>query len=603
MVKKYAILLVRVSTLQQDYEPQVEDLKQFAKSKGYNTFKIIQTKESGLVEYGKKVGLNELFSFTEQNPKYKVVFATEISRLSRRQSVLHKIKEWLVKNQIQLFVKDYNFFLLDESGQLNEDSNLRFSLWGMFAESELRQKKERFQRAKKAYMEMGLSISGRTLFGYEKFRTNSGKNSLKIHPQNAEIVRTIYNWYLNGIDSSRESVSIKGIAIECIKRGFPRYTHSKRNINKLLKEEGYTGVKVTNNKRKNPLFDQEENSNESKYIISNNKIIYPIIIDDDTFKKVKKKLKENNSKVDKSTVNCTILSKILRCNSCGSSLIGNYRKVEGRDTSTYRCSSRTSLKNCKNKQSISMSMIDSAIWCMLKSDFVLFSEVVKSAIVKNEYTKFTTQEKAIEKRVKEIDENLEIFNQRLKNLSTVNSIETNTFLDTMISKIENLTKEKRSLTQEGLKLKNNQIVHQENYTKTLKELQKNPKNIEKSKETIRKCVATFIESVDVVFHNSKYSIIKVFIAIPRNLENSIKKDEKIKKVRYIILDKTVTQDIKAYKFQFELEMMKNGMVHLNFSPTSSKNKLKSVSVELFKLGDVAEKYMYRFQYSKLTFNG
>ena len=41
---------------------------------------------------------------------------------------------------------------------------------------------------------------------------------------------------------------IKKITLECIKRGFPKYTHSKRNINKLLKEEGYVGEKTTNNK-------------------------------------------------------------------------------------------------------------------------------------------------------------------------------------------------------------------------------------------------------------------------------------------------------------------------------------------------------------------
>ena len=44
MKDKFAILLVRVSTFSQDYEPQIKDLKKYASERGYTKFKIIETK-------------------------------------------------------------------------------------------------------------------------------------------------------------------------------------------------------------------------------------------------------------------------------------------------------------------------------------------------------------------------------------------------------------------------------------------------------------------------------------------------------------------------------------------------------------------------------
>ena len=49
MSSNCAILLVRVSTMEQDYDPQIDDLKKYANSRGYTKLKIIETKESGLV--------------------------------------------------------------------------------------------------------------------------------------------------------------------------------------------------------------------------------------------------------------------------------------------------------------------------------------------------------------------------------------------------------------------------------------------------------------------------------------------------------------------------------------------------------------------------
>jgi hypothetical protein len=55
---------------------------------------------------------------------------------------------------------------------------------------------------------------------------------------------------------------------------------------------------------------------------------------------------------------------------------GNYRLSKGREANSYRCTSRASAIPCGNTQSIGMLMIDSAIWCLIKSDKELLKKVI-----------------------------------------------------------------------------------------------------------------------------------------------------------------------------------------------------------------------------------
>jgi hypothetical protein len=68
----------------------------------------------------------------------------------------------------------------------------------LFAESEVT-KLERFVRKRKELMVMGLSIGGKLLFGYDSNRKQ--KNTLVVNDEQATIVRTIFNWYINGLNN------------------------------------------------------------------------------------------------------------------------------------------------------------------------------------------------------------------------------------------------------------------------------------------------------------------------------------------------------------------------------------------------------------------
>ena len=339
------VILTRVSTSEQNLDPQIVDVNKYAKSKGFDVFHIIETKESGLINYKNREGTNELYDFLMQNSNYRTVICTEMSRLGRSQADLHCIKEWLIKNKIQFYLKDRDYRLFNENGKVNESDALMFAMYGYFAENEAKTKKDRFKRSKQYWNEIGVSHSGRLLFGYKKIPYDEKRNKYVIDEIQSSEIQQIFFWYAHGIDSYIPNPSIRQIALHSIKKVFSNYTHIKRNVNKLLKEEAYLGFKTTNNKRKNPLYSSDNNS-EPKYIQTNTNIKYPIIINQELFDLVQAKLRTNNIKSDKANVHITLLSKLIVCPECSRYLLGEYRNRNEEKKYGYRCSATRNIIKC-----------------------------------------------------------------------------------------------------------------------------------------------------------------------------------------------------------------------------------------------------------------
>jgi DNA invertase Pin-like site-specific DNA recombinase len=558
MENKCAILLVRVSTEIQDYDAQIFDLESFAKKKGFTHFKKIETKESGLISIDQRTGTNEMFNFIEENPNYNTVFATEISRLARRQSTLHIIKDWLVKNKIQLFLKDSDFKLLNEKNKLTTEGEMMFSLFGIFAETEINQKKLRFSREKKRLMAIGLSISGKALFGYERKLTETKQNKLVHHKENSEVVRKIFNWYLNGIDSDRE-VSINQINMKCIKLNYPKYTHSKRNINKLLKEEAYTGLKVTNNKWKNPMFKFDET--EEEYLYSNNEIFYgKPIIDRETFDAVQSKLKQKNTTVDKSTKHVTLLAKLIVCPTCGKYFQGDYRIKDGYIKHTYRCGSRSTPYKCSNSQAFSMTMLDGAIWSLIKSDLSLLAKQIVEHDPKEEVLKQNNELINLELKEKEYREKIRKENLRFNvYINNPESAEPD-FFNNFEKKIKILNNSIKNILNERAKIKTALTIRNEELNDIEFVINSNLDNIENSKELLKKYINIFIENIQVKLHNKKFTVISINFKVHGCNKLIMTNDKTAKfieasysKSTCIILDKKQTLKIKAVKTNQDIQ--------------------------------------------------
>ena len=374
---KKCVCVGRVSTSSQSQTAQTSDLEEFAHRRGYDKIKVFFTTESGFLEYDKKQGWNLVTDFFDSHKDYKVLIVPEISRLSRKEHILHIIKDYLITNKIQLIIKDINFTLFNEFGQVPKGNDVIFALYASLADSEMRQKKERFKRALHDLRIQGFSIGGKVLFGYTRhYELKDGKmrSTYRINETEREEIIQIYKWYAYGIDGDLRNTTILTITQECIARGFSKYLHSKRNVNKCLKEEAYTGCKTTHNRTPNPEYHNYKKMDAPKYVNTETYICkYPIIFDGELAnlpELVKSRMQKNNSRysdgseIDKSRKHTTILARLLPCPICGRYLVAEYRKRgNGWPSYTYRCAhSRGVIEKCGFSSIISMRMIDSVVW-------------------------------------------------------------------------------------------------------------------------------------------------------------------------------------------------------------------------------------------------
>lgn len=78
-----AVIYARVSTKSQDYDRQLNDLREYAKRMGYEIVKEFAEKISGAKKVVEREAMTELLSFVEAKHIDKVLIY-ECSRLSRR---------------------------------------------------------------------------------------------------------------------------------------------------------------------------------------------------------------------------------------------------------------------------------------------------------------------------------------------------------------------------------------------------------------------------------------------------------------------------------------------------------------------------------------
>lgn len=123
MMKK-CILMVRVSTEQQSYDAQMQELHELAIKSGYSKDCItpVAEKESGIkLSEEERAGLNRMKELVETG-EYDCVLAWEISRIARRKKILFSILEYLTERKIQLIIKEphrqvskYSYLCRDET--------------------------------------------------------------------------------------------------------------------------------------------------------------------------------------------------------------------------------------------------------------------------------------------------------------------------------------------------------------------------------------------------------------------------------------------------------------------------------------------------------
>jgi DNA invertase Pin-like site-specific DNA recombinase len=598
---KCAVILVRVSTSIQDFEPQIHDLIKYAESKGFSKIHRIQTKETGLADIKNKQGFEELVSFINENPEYNTVFATELSRIGRKQSVLHEIKDWFIKNKIQLYLKDTGYSLLNDDGSVSAAGEIMFTLFGYFAESEIKTKKERFKRSKLLLNSEGYSISGKRLFGYNREKDPiRNKNKYVINAVEADEIRKIYLLYSKGINNNPKETSISKLVNYCIGLNFSKYTKSKRNMNKLLKEQAYIGEKITDNKRKNPNY--IPGNGEDQYIITRNKMIYPQIISQELFYSVQDRLRENNSNCDKTNKHVTILSKLLRCPSCKRFFTAQYRyNSDGKSQCSYRCNYTRSLKSCGNWKSISMRLIDSTIWSYIKSDISFIWNYLVD--LKKDHELFELQINNLNNRKSTLIQNLDSKNRRFNALVFHDELSEKEGFEEYERSANKLKKEINKLDSEIISLNEKILIDKKEYQENLDQrIIDDIDKIEINKKRIEQVVKLFIKEIELIFQNVRFSVIK--INLNDGLTTNSNSPDYKNYYSHVVIDKRDTNKVRVIKvidfihFDTDSFYFKDQKIELNQLFENNWNDRSLIDV--FQEENQMNIFIKEFQYVKLN---
>lgn len=195
-----AILFTRASTFIQDTQSQIDALKAEALRCGYREEDLIQIDyhESAISkEMDERLGLIDLKKHIDFDKSIDCVFVYEISRLSRKTTMLYQIRDYLIDNQIQLICcKPYMRLL--ENGKMSQTASILFSLFSTMSESEMMIKKERFKRGKQKLVDEGKKAAGAVIFGYMK---DEDKRCVA-HPLHSKMVVDIFKHYVDTQDTS-----------------------------------------------------------------------------------------------------------------------------------------------------------------------------------------------------------------------------------------------------------------------------------------------------------------------------------------------------------------------------------------------------------------
>ena len=189
------IALVRVSTAAQSLDSQSEKVKQAILNDGYDESDIIPVEDiesASKLSEEERSGLNKLKRHIETE-EVSAVYAYEISRISRKVSIVYSIRDYLIAHKVDLVILNPYFHLLNPDGSMSTNASITFGIFASLAEQETYLRVERITRGKQRKAAEGKLSQGYPIFGF----TVDSDHYIIHHPKQAPIVREIYERYAN----------------------------------------------------------------------------------------------------------------------------------------------------------------------------------------------------------------------------------------------------------------------------------------------------------------------------------------------------------------------------------------------------------------------
>ena len=346
-----AVAYYRVSTDTQEYNRQRQDVIDECKRRKLNIQEEFGEKQSG--KNREREVLSEMLNYLDNSSDIDYVVIHELSRLGRTRQVVETI-EYLHERNIGLITLKENLTTLKEDKTIDKSSNLIVELLTSINSYELDTTKYRSKSGiRQSRLAGNAAGSHNHPYGYKK----EGK-LLVIDDEEAEIIRTIFNLYLEGngtklIANYLNNHNIPTRTQKIIDLGLNKKEYKYKlewvdgTIYSILKHEIYIG------KRKHAIRKVDGFKKKFEYEYFEQPQLQ--IIEKNTFEEVQRRLTNNVSKSNehKKKFNYLLDRKKIECGVCKRNYYA-HKRSSGKDNRYICLSKRYKRKNdlenniCKN---------------------------------------------------------------------------------------------------------------------------------------------------------------------------------------------------------------------------------------------------------------
>lgn len=417
-------------------------LLKLAKEKNLNIVKIYEEIVSG-ESLMHRPEMLELLKDVE-NKKYDAVLVMDVDRLGRgNMQEQGLILETFKKSGTKIITprKIYN---------LDDEFDEEYSEFEAFmARKELKMINRRLQRGRVRSIEDGNYISPNPPYGYE---IDEGKDyrTLKPHPEQSEVVKMIFEWYVNGLGSAKIANKLNELSYKTY-TGINWRSYSVLNVIKNLVYTGKVVWKKKDIKKSKEIGKVKDTVTRPKneWIIADGK--HPALVSEDLFEKAQEILNRRYHvpyQLENKITNP--LAGLIRCKVCGASMVLRPYKNKDNQMMCYNaCGNKSSKVKFVERELLAglekWSAHYKAQWNLNEEKIDVESDITSSIAL---------YKKAVEKLEKELEE-LESQKNNLHDLLERGIYDVDTYLErsnNLVTRIgstkENINKAKLNLNQE-----------------------------------------------------------------------------------------------------------------------------------------------------------
>jgi site-specific DNA recombinase len=371
-------LYCRVSTEEQregqTIDSQVAELERFAHEKKWAVLDIYKDEgwSGGLLA---RPALDELRDHARQG-RFQTVLVNDVDRLARDVSLLGIIKRDLESSGTRVVFRKL-------PGEQGPTLNLMVNLLGSFAEFEKELIADRTRRGRRHKVEVRKQhVGALPPYGFKyipKLSATGETGHLEILPDEAAIVRQIYNWVdQESLSGAKVVARLNEIGIRP-KKGGKRWQTS--SVRRILRSEVYAGIWYYNKhihcepSKPSPHKYRKSLRTSLRLRTRAEWIAVPLsdelkIVDRSVWVRVQQRIDRNTSLSARNTKHFYLLRGMLRCGGCQAAYVGDPR----RGTFGYRCVNR-----CRRYPGIKEDFLNDTVWNAVKS-WLEKPEVIKSGI-------------------------------------------------------------------------------------------------------------------------------------------------------------------------------------------------------------------------------